>query len=435
MSAATSHAGGHLSSANLVKVAASVLIPGHEFDVNQNVGAGSGVVHLKFATQNKDDNPAHIPLKREGRGIDQSRGETQTAAVDPSHIAGHSIIGIHGDQNGSWIDQKNHETHGVIVDPAQISRQRSNETQRKLAGSGIDHDSRETKAALVDPALIASIVSLQREHRTLQRRVGDIDRMIKAEERWFAVLRAKADGQELPKGKFPDVTAVDKAAIKKQRARYFRARDAVEAERKDCAKDLEFIAKQLPVYEWARGVKGFGLISLASIVGEAGDLSNYSTVSKLWKRLGLAVMNGNRQGRVGDGLSRDDRSAAYKEHGYNPERRSVTWVMADSMFKHQWRGGKDEDGADPKKSGKPEAVPAHAVGPYGEVYGSRKLHTRSRIADTAELDDKDSMKWTPKRCDNDARRVMTKALVRDLWLAWRRTTMAMVPKEQMSAAE
>ena len=70
-----------------------------------------------------------------------------------------------------------------------------------------------------------------------------------------------------------------------------------------------------------------------------------------------------------------------------------------------------------------DIIPAHSAGPYGEVYGARKAHTLPRVAATADLDDKDDNKWTPARCENDARRVMSKALLRDLWVEWRRATL------------
>jgi hypothetical protein len=63
------------------------------------------------------------------------------------------------------------------------------------------------------------------------------------------------------------------------------------------------------------------------------------------------------------------------------------------MFRAQWRGEKD-------------GIAAHAIGPYGEAYGERKAWNLARG-------------WTPGHAENDARRYMTKRLIRDLWRAWR----------------
>ena len=151
--------------------------------------------------------------------------------------------------------------------------------------------------------------------------------------------------------------------------------------------DMRKLARTLPVHAWANGVRGFGDLGLAIVIGETGDLSLYETKERVWKRLGLAVIEGFRQQRRSD----PDEAAA---HGYNPKRRAEVWAIADSMFRHQWRGEKDD-------------VPAHAIGPYGEVYAIRKAATEGR-------------EWTLKHRDNDARRIMAKALVADLWAAWRR---------------
>jgi len=167
------------------------------------------------------------------------------------------------------------------------------------------------------------------------------------------------------------------------------------------------LARRLPAAVWVRGIKGFGDLGFAIIIGEAGDLSNYATVARLWKRLGLAVIDGWRQGGPPEGATAE----VWIQHSYNPRRRAEVWSLADSLFKHQWVGDKDEDGKNPAETGKPVAIEAHAVGPYGEYYGRKKAEYIMR-------------EWTPKHADNAARRYMTKCLIRDLWSAWRAATRA-----------
>lgn len=178
-------------------------------------------------------------------------------------------------------------------------------------------------------------------------------------------------------------------------------------------KDMAELAKLLPVYEFVKSVKGFGLVGLAAICAEAGiPIGEYRTVSGLWKRMGLAVIGGERQQRK---RGKEDAEA----HGYSPKRRSQVWqFFSDSMFRHQWVADKDEDGKDPKKSGKDVAVPAHPGGPYGEVYGRRMQHTLVRVEATEDLEFGDPNKWTFGRRHNDARRIMSKAVLRDLWRVW-----------------
>ena len=168
-------------------------------------------------------------------------------------------------------------------------------------------------------------------------------------------------------------------------------------------KSMEKLAKQLPAYEWVKSVRGFGAVSFARIVGEAGDISVYSNPAKLWKRMGLAVMSGQRQGNPGKGATAVD----WTEHGYSGRRRSISWQMADTLFRAQWRGEK-------------EGVPAHAIGPYGEDYARKKAEYAARIEATADLPATDPAKWTPARADKAARRYMEKAVLRDLWREWRR---------------
>ena len=185
------------------------------------------------------------------------------------------------------------------------------------------------------------------------------------------------------------------------------ARKRLEKLRKDIENEMEALAKQLPVAEFVAGtkgnggVRGFGLLGLAVIQAEASiSIGEYRTVSGLWKRMGVAVIQGRRQGK------RTNKEEAL-EHGYNPRRRAELWVFcSDSLFRAQARREKEIDGV---------VIPAHAIGPYGEVYYARRARTAIRIEATADLPPKHPDKWTKARCHNDARRVMSKALLRDLW--------------------
>lgn len=170
------------------------------------------------------------------------------------------------------------------------------------------------------------------------------------------------------------------------------ARSAWDTMRTGAEKEMRRLAEGLPVWKWSVGVKGFGALGVSIIAAEAsgprGDVGSYATKERLWKRLGLAVIEGSRQRRVTDAV-------AAEQHGYNPRRRSEIWTIADSMFRHQWAGANEEAGTAP-----------HPVGPYGAVYMRRKSHTEGR-------------EWTGGRRENDARRVMTKALIEDYWRVWR----------------
>lgn len=190
-------------------------------------------------------------------------------------------------------------------------------------------------------------------------------------------------------------------------------RSAFDTVRHAAEKEMRRLAKQLPVYPWWRGVKGAGDLGLAIVVAEAGDIGSYKSVAALWKRLGLAVINGERQRKHGD---RDLASL----HGYSPQRRAEIWTLGDAMFRHQWSGVDRENG-----------IAAHPIGPYGEHYGRKKAAYMQRVVDTADAPPGPET-WTPKRADNAARRYMTKCLIRDLYGAWR-AAMARHPDVPLAA--
>jgi hypothetical protein len=206
------------------------------------------------------------------------------------------------------------------------------------------------------------------------------------------------------------------------------ARSVADGFRESVESDMKKLARQLPVWKWVKGVRGVGELGLGVIVAEAGDLTidgnfagSYSTPAKVWKRLGLAVFAGRRQGNPGKSASTED----WIMHGFSPQRRAEIWAfLSDKMFLAQWRGARDEDGKNPAETDKLVAVPAHPIGPYGEVYGERKEWNLARG-------------WAPAHADADARRIMSKRFLRDLWSQWnrQRETIAVVePRSELSPA-
>ena len=183
------------------------------------------------------------------------------------------------------------------------------------------------------------------------------------------------------------------------------SREPWDKAREDAERAMRKLAQQLPVFAWVqKNAKGVGDLGLARIVGEAPLLGQYATHERLWKRMGVAVVAGERQQR------RSDKNEALL-HGFAPTRRAELWsVCSDTLFRAQWRGAKEaEDG---------EITEGYPVGPYGAVYQRRKALTLPRIAETDALPYTDRAKWTRRRCDNDARRVMSKEFLRDLWSEW-----------------
>jgi hypothetical protein len=236
------------------------------------------------------------------------------------------------------------------------------------------------------------------------------------------------------------------------------SRSAWDNMRKQKEQQLAEAVKQLPIYPWASEIRGFGDRGLAIVIAEASGMETvgteqvrrtvgeYRTVSGLWKRMGLAVIDGQRQRKV---ASREGGI----QHAYKPARRAECWVLSDSLIRaqlcselrdardkilahHEAATACEERGIDITKAKKIEVLTPileefsivaerYALGPYGEVYLQRRAHTAPRVEATADLplkvgDYLNPLKWSPGRCHSDAVRVMFKRLLRDLWVAWRR---------------
>lgn len=189
-------------------------------------------------------------------------------------------------------------------------------------------------------------------------------------------------GEAIAKGKAHCLSDIDEfKAYENTILAAIQSRDPWDAIEKSAVKELEQLAMQLPAWRsFGEAIRGFGPVSLAVILGEAGDLSLYSTHSKLWKRMGLAVMDGVRQGGLAKGASKED----WIVHGYSAQRRSRMWNIGDALIK------------------------GNREGKYRTAYLERKAY---EIARDPEI--------KPIKAHRRAQRYMEKRLLRDLWQAWR----------------
>lgn len=208
--------------------------------------------------------------------------------------------------------------------------------------------------------------------------------------KFAAMIRMKVETNETVAG--VEIDEFSRRVILQSQA----SRSHWDAERQAIEKEMKRVAESLPVSAWVKAQKGFSLLGLAVLVGETGDLANYSGPAKVWKRLGLACLDGVRQGSIPPNLTGNARSEAWASRGYSPLRRAEVFAFIDDvMLRAQWRGEKDE-------------VPAHAIGPYGEVYAERKAWNLARDL-------------KPGHAERDARRFMAKRFIRDMWVAWQET--------------
>jgi hypothetical protein len=117
------------------------------------------------------------------------------------------------------------------------------------------------------------------------------------------------------------------------------ARDQISPHRLATERLLERLAKKLPVASIINDTAGFGALSLAAIVGEAGDVSAYRTLRGLYKRFGVGRVDGERQRKKSDPL-------AARAHAYSPARRSVLWNVGNGLIGYMGHGPRPRVGED-----------------------------------------------------------------------------------------
>lgn len=213
-------------------------------------------------------------------------------------------------------------------------------------------------------------------------------------------------------GKEDNVSAILKAAKDDPTHKYhtailpqMMAMEPLEAQRKIYEKELVRLVKKLPAYDFVKATKGFGDMSFACIIGEAGDLSNYSSYKKLWKRLGVAVMKGGvRQGRPGANPTNED----WIEHGYNKGRCSVVWNASNGLI-----GGM---GLFRPKFG--EDVHANEdYSPMQRLFVERARHEQVKLGKEVGQGATGKESYCAQAADR-AKRYVAKYVLRELWKDW-----------------
>lgn len=181
-------------------------------------------------------------------------------------------------------------------------------------------------------------------------------------------------------------------------------------------------AELLPAFALTQRTPGFKAIGLAVIVGEAGDLSNYATVRKLWRRLGLGMAPG------------------HEAHAYSTWKR--IGLPTGEWDTPEFPGQPLRAGYSPKRLGQIYGVVTvplvmmKAKNRYGEIYAARRAHTAiTHPTGTITECNADPNRWTPGHSHADAQRVMTKALISDLWSEWRGSAFGLKADDAVAPAE
>jgi hypothetical protein len=262
----------------------------------------------------------------------------------------------------------------------------------------------------IDP-LVLEIRGLWRRRQVWHRAEKSLTHQASAICRSFVGMRSKGDKAGLAKaaallksieadeGLDTDV-GVSVLPLLMPRAELRPHREAVE-------KVLEGLAAQLPIADVVNETRGLGLLGLAGIIGEAGAVGEYRTVSGLWKRMGVAVIGGERQ------RCKSDVEQA-EAHGYSPSRRSVMWNVGQGLIGAMGHGPRPRVGEDVEactdwsewqkmfvqrlrfEAARDEDMVRPPVEKNGVAYESYSAHAAAR-----------------------ARRYVEKQFLRRLWCRWR----------------
>lgn len=177
-----------------------------------------------------------------------------------------------------------------------------------------------------------------------------------------------------------------------------------EAIEKGIDRELAKLAKQHFMADWIAEQRGIGLPGFARLLGVTGNIDRFPTVSKLWKYLGLHVVDGHAPRREkgvpwthtncqGGHLLTCKPDCATDHHpnclpdgigtAYAPQGRVVCHQLGEAIVKV---------GGD---------------GPYRRAYDEKKAYYEAARPD-----------WSQARRHNAAMRYAVKELIKHLWIEW-----------------
>lgn len=169
-------------------------------------------------------------------------------------------------------------------------------------------------------------------------------------------------------------------------------------------------ARKLPLYDWWCAIDGCGELTFAQVLAETGNLSNYSNPAKVWKRMGLAVRGGEKEG---EGEAEKNMTKGINT-GYNKRRRTVAYNLSEAIIKKQ---GHYREVFVQRK----EFETARDAEGYNKPYIERRKERMLRQYGSAENKEKIENGRLPQDVINlRSLRYMVKRLLRDFWIEWQR---------------
>jgi hypothetical protein len=252
--------------------------------------------------------------------------------------------------------------------------------------------------------LLRAETKLTLQIKAIQRRMAQPSQPPAAEDSSLERNVTADETSESPVDSAEDVALLPAVAAKDDPLLYFatfpfvQSRAVLKKHRLVAERRCRTLAMRHPLYAaFVEPIFGMAALGLAQLLGEAGEFTRYLTVAKLWKRMGVAVINGERQRRV--------TGEAALLHGYAPERRAILWNIGDALIKKANR--------------------------YREVYLARKVYELESaqkagltVLPQAVLSRKPKGEMHLYRSQghvhNRAKRYTEKRLLRDIWSAARK---------------
>jgi len=201
------------------------------------------------------------------------------------------------------------------------------------------------------------------------------------------------------------IGAMERDGIQEEQLLPLRAQlDSLDALEHDLDRHLERLMKRHPIAPWIRAeAKGLSLRTFALLFGITGPLDRFETVPKLWKYLGLHVVDGHSARRT-----RGERL------GFASEGRVRAHLIGTSIVK-SGGGGRYREAYDRKRA---EYLARPRLGDSGCPFGQehRAAEGKGILACVKEGDEGE----TSAHVHAAAMRYAVKRMLRDLWKEWRR---------------
>jgi len=167
---------------------------------------------------------------------------------------------------------------------------------------------------------------------------------------------------------------------------------AFEDTKKELEAPMKKLVKELPIansktaWLFQPEQRGFGELILATLIGETGDLCNYSNPAKMWKRMGCAPYEFNGETKMGatwkSGKGGSLPAEEWVKYGYSPRRRSLAYLIGDGIVKLN------------------KSI-------YRKRYDDTKASIKLRHPEYTDL-----------RCHRHGMLLATKLLLKNLWIQW-----------------